>query len=155
LRWTVPCAPASAAGLLLAPAGSPTDGLQLRPPPASSAPFASTFLPGSAADFHLPCASATVLQRRRRRAPGRARGQVEGILAGPTEGHHNPRREEPQTKRAKLPFSAASRRFYSRERDSREEVKRFVGEAVFLTPSAQLCQKQLLKLLLKLCQRDP
>jgi hypothetical protein len=72
-----------------------------------------------------------------------------------TGGSAGKGRTKRETQRAKLLFSAASSRFGSRERLSWKGRKRFGGESVFLIPLAQLCQKQLLKLLLKLCQRDP
>jgi hypothetical protein len=73
----------------------------------------------------------------------------------PAGGMAGKGRAEREVQRAKLLFSAASPRFGCRERETREGRQRFGLESVFLVPFAQLCQKQLLKLLLKLCQRDP
>jgi hypothetical protein len=120
--------------------------LPLLPPPSFLAPPPAFTSPAPA-----PLSSSVVAVELRATPEGKSKAS----WRAPPKGTTIHGREEPQTKRVKLPFSAASRRFRSRERDSREEVKRFVGEAVFLTPLAQLCQKQLPKLLLKLCQRDP
>jgi hypothetical protein len=103
---------------LVAPAGERCGRPCLRPPPTST-----SLVPA-------PPSSSVVAVELRTVPEGKSRAS----WRAPSKGTVVHGSEEPQAKRAKLPFLAASGPFRSRERDSREEAKPFVGRSLFFGP---------------------